>query len=68
MTGGAKLGKVVVMSTPHYEPAADKRHWILPPDVFDEFIETLEEMERTGPGERTIKLFQRPSPFTKDCE
>lgn len=35
-------------------------------DVYDEFIARLEEPR--GDMEKTEKLFQRPSPFVKDCE
>lgn len=38
----------------------------LPPDVYDEFIARLEEPP--GDMEKTVKLFQRPSPFTRDCD
>jgi uncharacterized protein (DUF1778 family) len=47
------------------DEAADRRHWVLPPEVFDAMVETLDQ---PGDPEKLVKLFSRPSPFTKDCE
>lgn len=38
----------------------------LPPDVYDEFVARLEDPPEDL--EKTIALFQRPSPFTRDCD
>lgn len=40
--------------------------YLLPADVYDQFIADLEEP--AGDMEKTVRLFQRPSPFTRDCD
>ena len=42
------------------------RVYRLPADVYDQFVADLDEP--FGDMEKTVKLFQRPSPFSRDCD
>lgn len=53
------------METPEQAPRVTTIY-MLPADVYDQFIADLEAP--VGDMEKTVRLFQRPSPFTTDCD
>jgi hypothetical protein len=44
---------------------SDQRYWVLPPEVYDQFLEDLDVVRDDLP--KLEKLFAKPTPFI-DCE